>query len=234
MTEEICHYTSLSGLKGIICEDGIKLFATRFSHLNDGLEYNWTKDKLQPEITQKLCDEFDLTYDKDMDAYPYVLCFSKDVDSLVLWQVYADNGAGFCLVFDREQIRLNGIHTNPDVVMDVEYSDIDNLSYTFHKVAQGYMSEYGSNSSHDLLDVCALIKRQEFSYENEVRYLVPKHSIGHFYNENLSENEDHYNVKFREGKYGLIPHLEIIFTKKCLKKIIVGYAYDFNRQREAL
>ena len=234
MTGEICHYTSLSGLNGIICKEGIKFFATRFSHLNDSLEYNWAKERLQPEITQELCDEFKLIYDKDMDAYPYVLCFSKDVDSLPLWQIYADNGVGFCLVFDRERIRLNGIHTNPDVVMDVAYTDVDNLSNTFRKVAQRYMTEYGGNNSHDLLDVCALIKRRDFTYENEVRYLLSKHGIQHYNGKNLTENEDYDDVKFRGSRYGLIPYLEIMFPKDCLKKIIVGYAYDFNRQRESL
>lgn len=239
--KNLCHYTSAANISSILRDSGIVLFASRFTHVNDTLEYNWAKNAIQPQF-KDLCRQYNLTYDKDMNGYPFILCFSKAIDYFLLWQLYAQNGYGYCLVFDRAEIEQSALYesdsdnyrTNPDILMDICYSDDKHIEIDYVKVAKQYMSNFNGGYSGDLLDVCAFIKRNIFKYESETRYMRMNYNVINFSNGKVSEYEKTNSIFFRTSKEGITPFYEICFPKNCLKRIIIGYKLNFESQKRAL
>lgn len=236
------HYTSGTALEGIIQDDGLIFRATRFSHFNDSQEYRWNHDKLLP-FKEQLSTEFGLNYDADSKIYPYVICFCDLYDELLMWKLYGLNGSGFILSLDyeivgRHAINPYGNNTNPDILQPIVYADDNNWMEKFRTAYKRYCKYYSGNHSNDLEDICALVKRHIYKFENEIRYLRPNYDIilSDCSNDKVefTEREDEQNVMFHSGIYGITPYIEIKLPKNALKSITVGYAHNFEAQQSAI
>ncbi len=107
LSDIIYHYTSLSGLIGII--ESQALFSSNIQFLNDRKEFEYgvelilstisklKKKKRNLNILEKVEKNIDLIYKCER----YVTCFSLKGDLLSQWRAYGNNGYGISIGFDR-------------------------------------------------------------------------------------------------------------------------------------
>ena len=104
--ENLYHYTTQAGLLGIARDRA--LWMTDIRHLNDSTEFDYAIGLVRGRIDIKLREEKDLNRRAFLsslsdqlirfEAYTrYVVCFSKNGDSLSQWRAYTDNGVGFAV-----------------------------------------------------------------------------------------------------------------------------------------
>ena len=128
--KELHYYCSIDALEGIILRNEIWLRPT--NKMNDRQEslfyFRQLYDKLC-EITSPIeevtCEEiFEEIMVKPYMYYPYAMCFSHEEDNAAQWERYADNGYGFCVVFDT--LKLMELLDNTGVMIAaVNYGNVD-------------------------------------------------------------------------------------------------------------
>ena len=117
--DKIYHYTTVSGIRGII--ENSEFWVTKSDFLNDRLEFKYSIEilkevaelyikntNIKEKFMQYVTDEFD-RLNNDMDGILtgyYVLSFSKIQDSMLLWSEYSDF-MGYCIEFDFEKFKLS-------------------------------------------------------------------------------------------------------------------------------
>ena len=136
------HYTNIDGLKGIISNNGLKLWFTNYKYLNDSSEgcelkviYDNILDQLfnDNKINELIYDYLKKINFEDKDFFPYsnpnkklkvcedeeeiyLCCFSRDGDSLPMWRYYSKNETGCSIELDdwylREHWHLDAL--NPE------------------------------------------------------------------------------------------------------------------------
>lgn len=239
------HYTSASGLEGILKKEHINLRATRYSHLNDSKEYRWIKEKIKDK-KEDLCRELDIPYDVDLKTYPYVICFCNLPDDHLMWKLYGNDGKGYMLTFDYEGIKKIAFEhspneSDPDHLQQIVYADENDWEEKFRENLKLFEKEGEEAIVHssDIHKACALMKRRIYAHENETRYMRCAHDILILssYNdepETVYDGEGGEDFKFRVSDYGITPYIDINFPKVILKSITVGYGYNFQAQRDAL
>ena len=240
---DLHHYTDAGAVNGILSQEGLKFRATRFSNLNDSMEFRWIDEKISPD-KEKLSQQFGLTYDPDSHVYPYVICFCDLDDDLLMWKLYGKGCRGFMLTLDYDIIaefakNPYGDGNNPDVLQGVAYADEADWLKKFDTANRMYRQSNGGDHSGDLDEVAALIKREIYSHENETRYMRALHDTVKFEGGNgtikeMYDGEDLQDLKFRGKDDGIVPYLEIVFPKDALKKITIGSDLNFEVQRSAL
>ncbi len=128
--KELHYYCSINALEGIIFKHEIWLRPT--NKMNDRLEslfyFNQLYDKLSritSPIEEHTCEEiFEEIMLKPYMYYPYAMCFSREEDNAAQWERYADDGSGFCVVFDT--LKLMELLDNTGVMLAaVNYGDVD-------------------------------------------------------------------------------------------------------------
>jgi len=89
------HYTSLEGLKGIINEKGF--WATNLNYMNDTSERKYAHEVIMRALQHSIADSkfsskfksvLKGAYSKHNENNYYAVCFTKDGNSLPMWQVY--------------------------------------------------------------------------------------------------------------------------------------------------
>jgi hypothetical protein len=114
LQEILCHYTSQTGLKGMLNKKAI--WASKIHYLNDSKEFALALDLARCELTERikastspvdrsrlelLRDTIDTTYTiKGVNTC--VCCFSELEDDLSQWRGYGGGSAGFSVGFTRE------------------------------------------------------------------------------------------------------------------------------------
>lgn len=113
-TVPLSHYTTFSGLEGIVSSG--RFWATEASYLNDATEREYarriieghlqTQESLHPGTpVQDALRAARKTLDGAREHYAhFVLCFCEDHDLLSMWTSYAGRGGGFSLEFDGPRI----------------------------------------------------------------------------------------------------------------------------------
>ena len=165
---------------------------------------------------------------------PFIVSFSKDKDSLPMWNMYADNGNGVCLCFINNEDLLRPIdNINIDInfiyrlhAMEVGYGDVkDTIRNTVRRLYKGYYKGYQKydiemrkqEMLRHFVDLAVTIspyhKNEAYRFEDEVRLVEFK------------KNAD--DVKYRTSKRGrLIPYIEISIKLQYLWQIIIGPCAD--------
>ncbi|MDP8243593.1 MAG: DUF2971 domain-containing protein [Candidatus Hinthialibacter antarcticus] len=120
------HYTSRSGLKGILKYGGLR--ATYRKKMNDKAEFEYAKNVIHTAISQYLkrndistasrsIAEYTLINlqkkddDSDAKSSSYCACLTFSSDDMDQWNTYAESGNGFAIGFDWLKI-LNGRRNN--------------------------------------------------------------------------------------------------------------------------
>jgi hypothetical protein len=114
---ELHHYTSASGLQGIL--ESHCLRATHTDHLNDPTEVRYTKDLVRRRLTAYIAREedagvrqilqlvadspFSVTEDPSPDHF--IACFCENNDLLSQWRSYGNSGGGYSLTFATDGLR---------------------------------------------------------------------------------------------------------------------------------
>ena len=102
----IYHYTSISGLIGIIETQSI--YCTNINFLNDKKEFKYGVNLIKKVIDKLQKENFEISVlemvskhiDKIYKGERYVTCFSKNGDLLSQWRAYTNQGKGVSIGFD--------------------------------------------------------------------------------------------------------------------------------------
>ena len=123
--EEIYHYTSLSGLKSIV-ENGT-FWATESRFMNDAGEETYFRqfvDSLLPQMKavqpshENIVEKFHNEIMKKLNEndntefeWKFILSFSKNKDSLAMWNYYGKND-GYCIGLNGAWLTVSATHIN--------------------------------------------------------------------------------------------------------------------------
>lgn len=252
-------YGILNGITTNGDEHQFKLWASNIFALNDPseLKYGYSairkwlvkiESKLDVPKQEKLSriwsnanipDEKHTHYNKLLEEYifnhdsiPYILSFSRNIDDLAMFRMYAGEASGVCIIFSYGLI--NNICTLNEVCYDMNtgkcvYSPFDMLK----KVYELYQNELhktplGDDNDKlrlmlmhfvtDVLLIAPFVKRGDYEYEQEIRHAM---------NYKISDG-----ILFRTNKNGnIIPYKEIEIPLKAIKKIIIGSCANFESSK---
>lgn len=128
--QKIYHYTTLENFAKIVKSNFF--IPSSFTKAND------YKEKYERNIRRK-----------EIDKYKY-LSFSTNYNNSVMWNYYADKGAGVCIEFDREE-----------------------LGKKCNIIKEGFVIYHGGVTHYDKQDIMDFLmeKRLDWQYENEYRLL---------------------------------------------------------------
>ena len=227
--EILYHYTSASGLLGII-ESGI-LRGSNYSFLNDSNEIRYGQCLIQEIIkgyitsNPSFSKHFHKLFDWLSNAFDYYLtCFCSESNLLSQWRGYGLNNGCYCIGFDIEQMEFpelclfSKVIYNKDEQMNIIKQRIDTVLEFFITVNVNHHDKI-----YDLLllrlikDTC-LFKHSGFAEEREWRAVV----FGH--------NND--NIQFETSNGILKPYIELVtgglhedgHRRLPIKEIVVGPA----------
>jgi hypothetical protein len=247
----VYHYTTLQALEGIIKEDNIHLWATRFNKLNDPLEFIWAQQNVVPAM-RSMAQKFRRTLDHDYRIFSYIISFCKMPDILTMWRLYGNNGLGVILGFDDKVIERtaqtwddklyeNGTLSDPqakrypDYFMSVAYARKDNIQETIRNVWREYLgNQMNPDTNNEIFDICGFIKHENYAVEQEKRYIRPFYETFRMSRETVDTTtweEDTRNVQFRYRGEDIIPYCDVLFPKNALVEITVGYQKNFEEIR---
>ena len=210
-------------------------------------EYNGKKDSegmwdyLMNSRIKKALRQYSL-YDK---IY-YAICFTSSCDALSLWRMYADNGHGVCLAFDKsitEEYVRQTTGSDKYKLLEIEYGETRNIKETIAKnMLEEIKSEYNDQERNgdikkDIEEIIgenintnwAKYKDKAYADEKETRLV---YSIDSCY-----ECDNGYNFKpeflnkivvsTNDGK--IDPHIEVNADVLGLKEVILGPCNNASR-----
>lgn len=212
------HYTDLNALINIVQNEGILLWATNFSYLND------TRELIEGINTAKRIEGISIPQEAFRNYY--VTSFSAKKDALNMWGMYAANGLGCAIGFDFDTLSK----TYP-MILKCSYGDADNdaiLNNGLDLVRNGCMAHISSNGN------MAITNFDQKTNEDMRNAITTKMIIGTCLsakNEAYKEEEetrgvvyipDGKYVKFRSKNGYIIPYVQVSLPKESLKEIVVG------------
>lgn len=228
----IYHYTSMEALRGILRENELCFWGTRYDSMNDPTEHIYAKDVLLPMLS----NYFDEEEIKETEIYPYVVSFCKKNDDFIMWRMYK---AEVALILDYNTI-------NKWVEENLNWKDKEKSFYfgeckypeTNEDVIQYYIElcewnrKRGDESTDEItaLELTTFIKRKEFKNENEIRLFTCDYNLPTTnYNEQnptepIIQNEERardINVKTVRNK-DFILYKEFHLPTEALKGIILN------------
>lgn len=216
-TSIIYHYTTISGLIGIVTHH--ELWASDCRFLNDGTELTYARDKFFTEVRKLKLPPLEdggyiLAGRKSNYFRMFIVCFCENGDLLSQWRGYAAD-QGYALGFDVKLLKAQ----NQGELISVRYG-IENPAEYFKQelnlasqptahpgVAEWYASE-------SLLPRLAGVKHPSFAEEQEWRLIkqLPAYEL----------NEHNYILKFRLSSMGPVAYIVNSFSPTCLREIVVG------------
>ena len=230
----IYHYTSMEALKGILKENELCFWGTRYDSMNDPTEYIYAKESLMP----KLCKYFDEEEITGTEIYPYVVSFSEAEHDFIMWRMYK---AEVALVLDYNVIKnwvekhLNLENKEESYYFgDCKYPETDDILIRDFEQLLKWNKERGDMSEDETtyLELTTFIKRKEFKNENEVRLFTCDYNLPtSIYNEQnpaepimkSKERAKDIHIKSVRNK-DFVLYKEFHLPKDALKGIIINCA----------
>lgn len=256
--DKLFHYTSADGFKGI-CEG--EIWATHGYFLNDPTEFQIGTEVFcevvnmhvhNKEVCKKLKDnaksdtELLKIASKDQGNGVYIISFSLDEDSTLMWSEYSDF-LGYCLKFDFDKL-YSSIETNHTVFLHgkVIYDREEQFKLIERTIEEGYFkneSIQNLNSWEDFNKITdkeienlfhylgydiyihnLFFKLQAFADENEYRFIFLDTSC------KTQEPENIYNARitndnqplFRIKNEVIIPFIKVKYQCNALEEIMIG------------
>lgn len=229
----VCHYTALPSLDSILTDTGVKLRATRYGFFSDKQEFVWAKEKIYPKLKDIATQNGEM-FEPDHQVHPYILSFSELEDDLNMWRLYANEGKGVCLIFDRAEIER--MQSGNTCAMSVVYANEQNLLRQIEHTKQIYHQCIpNADVVDDYRELPAFIKKEEYGVEQEFR--LAKYLYDGLTAEYDPEMPDNCRIKavdeipdtlikFRTRGDMLVPYIEIVLPKVALKGVCIGYDCD--------
>ena len=226
----IYHYTNINGLLGMIATS--KIWATHVSRLNDSSEYHHGIRVVADCVTKAIPASSKPLVDKILSEFKkvetYIVSYSTEHDLLSQWRSYSGGEVGYCLGLATE-----GIATLDDSTPLLEaaiYKDSLALQVIsrmlngvdeylqqnqFGEVEVGFLLGMVGGT---LANLACTIKNPKFEEENEYRQ---------FYQPGATSLQ--LEKKFRNGRFGLTPYVEIPFIEKGrlpFRSVTIGPCQD--------
>lgn len=240
----VCHYTSSNALLSIL--GGKSLWFTGEFCLNDSSEGFYIRDVIESCLQGRYDDEFNnyirLTYNDEYvlpdntkstlrsEVY-FICCFSRNMDSLPMWNYYAksNNAVGYNICFDCRKL-LDKIHLQyaNTKIFHVLYDrkKQEDLVGKVLDVVYKYWGGYSNEKRSDLLEhfkyhveyFKLAFKHPAFSSEEEIRIVVGINSTQ--FSEKLKNTTDDNQIKLRTIGNVFVPYLDISFNDPEIVKQI--------------
>jgi hypothetical protein len=255
--KEFGHYTLQAGMMGIISSE--KIWATNIKFLNDEQECKHALDLIKEIVpTSKITSDhkyhavhsqYISALENDLDLvddyltqHVFTFSFSQETDLLSQWRGYCPDNNGFCLVFNIEEV-FKQIKSEFDKQKKYEFDDLYLIECVYtkedkEKIIKDVLNEYWSRylSASDETDKKSIIeqllmeirllasyfKHPSFSEEKEKRIIVIL---------NYAADSD---LKFREGRFSLIPYIELPISRGSINKICIGPTLNKELSKRAL
>jgi hypothetical protein len=190
--DEVTHYTSFAGLKGII--EKLEMWCTDLRDVDDKRECDYGMDVIRSVIKTKsvpeqfrravLCQR-SLFGAKDQFTY-FISCFcSSGHEESCMWDRYAEHDAGFAIVFDAKMLFAGTDGGNAYAFVPVIYDEAIQVDKTTRVVDRAIqiqrerrlsareLERYWSEEVEFSLLVCGLrFKAPCWQYQREVRIAV--------------------------------------------------------------
>ena len=210
-------------MMGILQEDGLHFRMSRYSDMEDRLEVAYA---------MKLLTDAGLINPDDGDAehcFPYILSLSRNPDSLLMWQLYANKADGIAFEIDRkfENIPVHNKKAFSSYLHEVNYSADLQVVIELAGKYKGYL-KYNGDSYPELL--AAFFKHPQYSYEEETRLIFPSPALFKMkYDKETAEGILRDNLEriepgqFRYNGTRIVRYSEIIIPREYLRGIIIGH-----------
>jgi hypothetical protein len=228
-SETIFHYTTTSGLVGILTHH--ELWASDCQLLNDGTELSYARDFFFAEVKKlKLKPLMDGGYrvaGPSLDMFKvFIACFCEEGDLLSQWRGYGID-QGYALGFNTAQLQALGFGE----VVQVQYGITDPSKYFAQEIkdaaepsAHPGVSEW--HASEFLLPRLASVKHPSFKEECEWRILkqLPIYEL----------KQPGTNIRYRISDMGPIAYMVISFPSECLQEIVIGPGNNTETRKAAV
>ena len=245
------HYTTLPGMLGILGTG--TLWATNIKFLNDAQEFSHAIDLAEAAIPsaapppdhpdhsifsvfeREVLDRLKFIDSASSDLI-FTVSFSQETDLISQWRGYCPNNDGYCLVLDLDMLlqETKAVYPEADLVTCV-YDHNQKWELLQSAIQAGWWSYSGhakednpekAMAIDDLIEyirfLASYFKHPSFAEERESRIVVALKS--------LSGGD----VKFRIGKFSLIPYIEIPTPHKTVKSLVIGPTLNRNLAKRAL
>ena len=226
----IYHYTDVRGLIGMIASG--RIWATHVSRLNDAMEYEIGVSFVTNFIGANLKRASKAIIDKAISQLrsvdTFIACYSATADVLSQWRAYSGAGTGYCIGLKTSEMATRDgrmpllekviySKTTAEAVLSLLLARVDEFldGHNFGEVEVGYLM--------GLLDVtfnnvACIIKHSTFEEENEYRQIYQP-----------ATSTLLLDTKYRMGRFGLTPYVEIEFLQKGklpIQSIVIGPCRD--------
>lgn len=247
----IYHYTNVNAFFNIIKSNHLRLMPSIFT--NDPYDCFWPKvvfdkvcnDLMKDELTDIQRNNLDLYFyylqggNLSLTPIKYFACFSKERDSLALWNRYGQNAKGIVLCFDDSRFNVKqeiptgvnaaGTFNLVDMIYDVkaqyEFAKLF-ISLFKDKPIKDISFNEQLQASSFLYVMYTSFKNTAFSDEKELRLLfIP------CLNDKVSKSfSDYISLNYSSNNERVIKFYDYKFPKESLKEIILGpeYAKDIS------
>lgn len=266
MKELLYHYTTGTGLLGMLKdftqeEPNIKLWASHYMYMNDPEEYKLGEkicvdiiDKVESDLgvpeayRMRKCAE-NPTYRNVIDRFertsvgqsmcPYLISLSRACDTLHMWNMYASNGNGLALGFNRRKLLEAGIPLKDCMYYDEKAEDV--IQKIEQEIKELYQELDKDRPLKDAIqdhnkDTKSLFFRWHYIFKLICVFFGIRIKTKAYELEEESRITPRPNSKilFRERNGIIIPYMEYHIPFNCVEKIIVGPTADFTRVRESI
>lgn len=243
------HYTTLAGLMGIVKSE--TLWATNIKFLNDEQEFQHALDMIKEiipkaniapqhsqysshrEYVDRIGKELD-SLDRYQADSVFTLSFSEETDLLSQWRGYCPANNGYCLIFEVQQIYETIKSAFEDCYLVACVYEIKQKETQLKTLLNNYWVKYVKAKSEkekkrlldqlarELMLLASYFKHPSFAEEKEHRIVV------------LLDYAPDANLQFREGRFSLIPYIELPAPRKSIQKICIGPTGHKQLARRAL
>jgi hypothetical protein len=241
--DTLYHYTSQSGLRGII--ENQCIWATDVRYLNDSTEFSYAIKLASKLLKEKgIDDENDLSevislLTSSEPGPVFAASFSTASDQLSQWRGYCPDTGGFMLGFDISEIQR--LAKNQGFQLEECIYCKNKQKAALNKVIDGTLqfiaSNWSTTNARSGIDLDAVMKtggKMRLAFALDLMHLAPTLKHPSFYEERekrliaIAEPLWQREVKFREGKSMIVPYIKFkLINKKNgeslpIKEIMVG------------
>lgn len=236
--EVIYHYTDAGALIGML--DSGKIWATHVSRMNDVMEYEigvaFVTQCISANRQRPSGELVDKVISRLSSVDTFIACYSAARNRLSQWRAYCGAGTGYCIglktremaTIDDRMPLLEKVIYSENTAESILFTLLDRVDEFLNKndfgeVEVGYLMGMLEGTFNN---VACIIKHSGFEEEAEYRQIYQP-----------STSALSLETKYRMGRFGLTPYVEIGFLQKGrlpIKSITIGPCRDPRAEERSL